>query len=210
MVDRILPVKKAQAFDWDPDDAIDWAEEERRLREVIGSWYIALGEAAYTAAGEELGADIGRDARAPGVKRILKLLAAQVRSITDTSRQAVRDYTATALDRGYTLQQLVRGVDDDGFKGLRDLVGSWGSTPAGGGESRAMTIARTETATAYNAAAVGAYEDSGLVGTVEVLDGDSDAGCAAANGQIWTLEQAAANAIEHPNCVRAFAPVASA
>jgi hypothetical protein len=41
---------------------------------------------------------------------------------------------------------------------------------------------------------------------VEVSDGDDDDDCADADGQVWTLEEALANPIAHPNCVRSFAP----
>lgn len=210
MAARILPVEKAQAIDWDPDADIDWQAEEAALREVLGSWYLVFAEAAYDAAGAELGVSVAWNATAPGARAILARLAAEIREITNVSRAEVRRLLEMALERGYTLEQLVRGVADDGFAGLAEMVEQWASTAEGTGESRAMLIARTETATAYNESAVAAYEDSGVVDRVEVFDGESDAECAAANGQIWTLEQARANPIAHPNCVRAFGPVASA
>jgi hypothetical protein len=74
-------------------------------------------------------------------------------------------------------------------------------------ESRAGLIARTEIANANNLTGTAAYRDSGLVERVEVFDGTEDDACAAADGQIWTLDEADANPIEHPNCQRAFAPV---
>ena len=42
---------------------------------------------------------------------------------------------------------------------------------------------------------------------VEVSDGDDDEACAHANGQVWTLEEALANPVAHPNCTRSFSPV---
>lgn len=73
--------------------------------------------------------------------------------------------------------------------------------------ARAETIARTETALAYNRGVVASYRQA-LVTHVEVLDGDYDEECQMADGQIWTLEEAEANPVAHPNCVRAFSPLA--
>lgn len=70
---------------------------------------------------------------------------------------------------------------------------------------RADMIARSETSIAYNFGNIFGYKQAG-VETVEVLDGDSDEECAAANGQTWTLDEALANPLAHPNCERDFAP----
>lgn len=72
---------------------------------------------------------------------------------------------------------------------------------------RAEMIARTETKTAQNESALAGYRASGIVEGVLVYDGDYDIECQTANGQTWTFEQAEANPLEHPNCVRCFAPV---
>ena len=66
-------------------------------------------------------------------------------------------------------------------------------------------ISPTETTAAYNLGAIGQYRDAG-VQLVEVSDGDVDEPCAAANGALWTLEQAEANPISHPNCTRTWVP----
>jgi len=89
---------------------------------------------------------------------------------------------------------------------------------------RAETIARTETATAYNQATAEVYDDAG-VELMDVFDGE---GCLPsghkdgadapdgtvgvvqedrlADGQVWTIEQMRAHLIGHPNCVRSFTP----
>jgi hypothetical protein len=42
---------------------------------------------------------------------------------------------------------------------------------------------------------------------VEVFDGDEHEPCRSANGSIWTIEQAEAEPLCHPNGTRAFAAV---
>jgi len=70
-----------------------------------------------------------------------------------------------------------------------------------------VRIARTETASIQNKAAINRYEINGIK-RVLVSDGhDFDAACAAADGQIWSTEYAMNHELEHPNCTRSFSPV---
>ncbi len=72
-----------------------------------------------------------------------------------------------------------------------------------------VRIARTETASIQNKAAINRYEINGIK-KVHVMDGhDFDAACAAADGQIWSTEYAMSHELEHPNCTRSFSPVMS-
>lgn len=72
-------------------------------------------------------------------------------------------------------------------------------------DARAETIARTETAFAWNHSIVKTYESGGAK-AVTVYDGDYDADCEAANGEVWTFEYAIAHRLQHPRCVRSFGP----
>lgn len=70
-----------------------------------------------------------------------------------------------------------------------------------------VRMARTETASIQNKAAINRYEINGIK-KVLVSDGhDFDAACAAADGQIWSTEYAMSHELEHPNCTRSFSPV---
>jgi hypothetical protein len=75
------------------------------------------------------------------------------------------------------------------------------------GDRRAETIARTESAVAYNTGAVDCWSESGIVKRVRVTDGDYCDICRHVNGQTWTLEEAHKRPIEHPNCWREFYPI---
>ena len=66
----------------------------------------------------------------------------------------------------------------------------------------------TETMAAYNVGAIGQYREAGVT-LVRVVDGDGDAPCAAANGALWTLEEAEGNPYAHPNCSREWIPETS-
>lgn len=212
MAARVLPsIAKARQLSWDVDD-VDWPDEERRLRQVIGRWYAELSQDAYAGASTELAVDVPWDSDKPGVQAVLDTLGRQVKSITDQSRARLQAQLTVAIDRGYSIDQLVRGVEADSFGGLRALVQGWASTPTGLAGSRAALIAVTETATAYNGSTLAAYRDSGVVEQVQVFDG---AGCGwrthddedKADGSLRSLDEATEHPIAHPRCRRAFGPV---
>jgi hypothetical protein len=71
---------------------------------------------------------------------------------------------------------------------------------------RALRIARTESAIAYNHGGVLGGLQAGFK-HFEVFDGTDDEICAQANGQIWTAAQCLRDPIGHPNCVRSFGPI---
>ena len=204
MADRVLgPISKAMPISWNPVDDVDWTVEEAELETVLARWYTTMGEEAFAAVSDQLAIELRFDIGDRAVAGIRDRIGTQVRGIAEASRAVLVDQVALATDRGYSIEQLVRGVDT--FPGLRGLFDSWSST-------RATTIALTETANAYNLASLAGYASSGLVETVDVYDGPDcgwtshdDADLAA--GSIRTLVEAAARPISHPRCQRAFGPV---
>lgn len=191
-------IKKAQPFDWTPA-SIDWAIEDTELGLVLVRWWETLGEDAYLTVSEQLGVEVAWDVKSEGVSGLLDKLGKRIKGINETSRQLIADAVDRAAADGLSVDQLARSI--------RDEVASWASTPEGGAASRSWMIAATETATAYNTASVTGYRESGLLEEVNVYDGEGDPECAAANGSVWTLDEAEANPTEHPNCQRAFGPV---
>lgn len=136
--------------------------------------------------------------------------ATLVTEVDETTKELIREMVSRELAGGVTIQDLT----DDLTQAFGDFA-----------EYRAERIARTETAFAYNHGSIESYRDAN-VGYVEVLDGpgclpdghddgaplpDPDAygvqDEAQANGQIWSLDEAADYPVGHPNCVRAFAAV---
>jgi hypothetical protein len=71
---------------------------------------------------------------------------------------------------------------------------------------RAARIGRTESAIGYNHANVLGFAQAG-VQEVDVVDGTDDEICEEANGQTWTLREALADPIGHPNCTRGLTPI---
>lgn len=111
-------------------------------------------------------------------------------AVSETSRTEVKALLDDALNEGWSPQKFAERLEQSGVFS----------------ESRAEMIARTETAIAHNAGQVRAYQAAG-VDRLLVGDGDEDFGCDCpeVDGEVCSIEWAAANPISHPNCRRAFA-----
>jgi HK97 family phage portal protein len=169
------------------------------LLELVQRYYLAIFEASWETWNLGLGIETAFEQSDPAVVRAMSGAATQVKNITTTTLEAIRGVLTFGAEQGWSIGQLVRGVD--GAPGLRAVVEE---TYKG----RARTIARTELGTAQQNCAVARYEDAGVT-KVMVLDGggdDSDEDCNALNNSVQTLAWAAANPLGHPNCTRCFAP----
>ena len=173
------------------DEIADWEGFGDEAEALLRRYYPQLLELAYADAGDLLGdSSIRWDISNPRVKDVIEGLAKKIKDVAETTREDVRRWVEVGTEEGLSVQKIAEQIR---------------SNAANIAPSRALTIARTESAVAYSSGAILAYGDAG-VSKVEVLDGDDDEACAAANGQIWTLDEAMAEPIAHPNCTRAFAP----
>lgn len=171
----------------DPTAAMD---DGGALARLMKTFYQALLEDAFSDAAD-LGVDAAFDLSNPFVQAVLKDLAKNIKGVAETTKDEIRALVSRQADEGWSAEELAKQIRD------RGEIAS---------KSRALTIARTETGTAYNQGAITAYRVGGVT-HVDVLDGDDDEPCASANGSRWTLEEAEANPLGHPNCTRAFSPV---
>ena len=119
--------------------------------------------------------------------------------INDVSRTALRKQLQVGNQAGYSLDQIVRGVPKDNYRGLRSVVRETY-------KNRAKTIARTEVATAQNTGTTGRYKAAGITQVI-IRDGDDDNLCAPYNGTTQSIDWALDNPIAHPNCTRAYSAV---
>lgn len=111
-------------------------------------------------------------------------------TLSDSTREMLRGTITRSMEQGLPPAQL-----------REQIVNDYAFSP-----TRANAIANTETAFAYNDASIDAYAEAGVT-RVRVEDGDGCEPCIKANGQVWTLEQARANPLEHPHCKRVFYPI---
>lgn len=165
-------------------------EEVRLLRELLRPHHMAGIEIGFDFAASVLGQDSGFDMADPDVIRLLEVSGQSITGIIEETRSQLATLMQQGRNEGWSVSQFANAIRAIG----------------GFSEARANMIARTEIGKADNLGAVERYGRGG-VDRVEVLDGDGDEVCAAAHGQIWTLDEARANPLEHPNCVRSFVPV---
>jgi hypothetical protein len=116
-----------------------------------------------------------------------------ITNIDATTRDVINELVSSTLaDPEASLDDL-RGAITDNFGDMSDY--------------RAEMIARTETSRAAANGDIAGYRDTG-VEYVEISDGtDFDEECAAADGQIWSLDYYEANIDEHPNCGRSASAI---
>jgi hypothetical protein len=138
----------------------------------------------------------------PLVQSVLVQAPTRATMIHRTTNEAIRRGVATALERGYSIEQLARGVPNDKFPGLRSILTET--------ENRSRLIARTEMMRTQNQTSVGFYKEQGFrYVRADDVDGDPDDDyvdpgdpygrtCAERNGQIYTVEQAG-DINDHPN-----------
>lgn len=122
-------------------------------------------------------------------ERVRKSTGQRIVGINETTRDAVAQLISQGFDDGLSPAEVA------------DLIES--ATPFD--EARAELIARTESALAYNEAALGSYGEFGVT-HVEAIDGDEDPQCADRNGQVYDIDEAQ-SITDHPNGTLDWAPV---
>lgn len=172
-----------------PLKASDTAELHGAVRDMA----TRAAEAAFAHVGEALGKPQPFHPDVPGIQEIFDRVGERIVGIDDTTRDRVQAYLDVGVENEWTPKELAKHI-------AADESGAFNA-------ARAELIARTESGTVLNQAAAAGYRASGRVKHVLVYDGDDDEPCATVNGQTWTLDEADANPLDHPNCTRAFAPV---
>jgi phage portal protein BeeE len=172
-----------------PKDTDPWWDAEK--------WDKALHAALspfLTATAENVSAHIAtvlepRPGKASPVEKVLTRGAARVTKINQTTRDGIVGIIAQGIDDGLSPAA------------LGDAIEAW----SGFDEYRSELIARTEMMDAYNAAALGSYDEAGLT-QVQAIDGDGDPECAERDGQVFDIDEA--DTIEdHPNGTLDWVPV---
>jgi len=187
-----------------------WTPEDTPAKEfaaqVTPSLKLAFGEAGKKA-GLDQGVSIDWDfldpeARAYAASRGAELVGMKWQNgklipnpaagwaIDVTTRDAVREMLVDALTEGWSFQEFSSRLVESGLFS----------------DARADLIARTEMATAMNAGRVKTYEKLGFEYVVVSDEAECGQDICNVDGEVWTLEEAAAEPLGHPNCTRSFRP----
>lgn len=162
--------------------------EEIQLAVALESWGVL--NLLVDSAGEFNRSDIA-------VIQLLQTAGQRVTNITDSTRQMLQTRLQQSYTAGWSINDVVNGRS--GLPGIKEFI-------AETYQGRNRTIARTEIGTAQQRVAVGRYRTAGADGVIVFDDGfeNSHPTCQELDGTVQTLEWAAANPLQHPNCVRAF------
>ena len=187
---------KAQPKKLDPLTLLDWAAEDAALLTIVESHFTDVAQLVTPFVGSQLGVTVAFDLANPYLARVLDGVGLLVKGLNEDSRAML----TTAIESGLAAGDGTADI----ATALTDLVAGWSG-------ARAETIARTETAHAYNWAAVAGYRDTGIVGSCICLDSpdcgwDGHDDSEPADGTVRSFDEAESYPTSHPNCVRAFSP----
>jgi len=206
---RTLPVYRAKdaAHLWPKRLADDW---DRRLAAILRPYVAGIATSVSGHVDEVLpktgkAAPLGQDAIDASLQslidRVLKKGAARVTGINATTRDALVTIVADGIEQGVSMTVLADAIEAG--TDLTPLIGRSGDL-IGNLDYRAEMIARTETGTAYNEAALESYRDAS-VEMVQVLDGDDDDICSPWADWTGPIDEAP-DPLGHPNCTRDILP----
>jgi HK97 family phage portal protein len=177
--------------DISPSDIMDRESEDKELRRVIAPLHRwAVLEAVKTT--RALVAKKAPDIEFPNLDKFVSKLGDKIVTVNGTTLQALKDQLAEGIRRGYSMEQIMRGNDQEGFSGFSGVFKDYAEQ----GGYRSERIIRNETSVAYNRATVETYKELGLerVELADNLDGWSDEEegdeCLERDGQIVSLEEA--------------------
>jgi hypothetical protein len=183
------------------EDVYDPEAEQGLLARILFPRYVRMLEAVHQLLASVFPWLTPEDFRLddPATRKHLALAAEQVVAIDASTRRQLRDVLREGQQRGYSAFQVAEGVPAEGYGGLRGLyLDTW--------KGRAETIARTELATAANAAALDRYAATGLVERVQIVEhADTDEPCASRNGTVVPLSEKPG--LLHPNCRVGLVPI---
>lgn len=200
-----LPATKAArtaAMKADPE-WFDSAEENAKLGQTMRVVYVDAGRSGLQVVADALNRTVPNKAVDRIVADLTEYGGQRIVDMNARTLQALTIELAEGTRRGYSINQLIDGVPDEGYKGVRGLTLDNGVAVFG--DYRAEVVARTETALSYNRAALGGYREFNIK-RVLAYDGDGDPDCAARNGREFEVSDAFSIA-DHPNGTLDWAPV---
>lgn len=133
----------------------------------------------------------------PFVQQTLDGLAKKIKGVAETTKEDIRMLVGRQADEGWSVERLAQEIRAKGEIASK---------------SRAILVARTETAAAYSQGSIAAYRASGVVKqTLWMLGPDPCPECSALDGARADLGEEFAPGVTgppaHPNCTCSLTPI---
>ena len=207
---RDFEIEKAGGFPFTADSLIP-DSELGNLSELLWKMYVEVSKNTFGIVNTSgLAGQLEWSEAHPVVAQVLTTVPTRATMIHSTTHKHVQRAINTAFERGYSIEQLARGVPDEGFKGIKTVMQET--------EKRAVLIARTEIMRSQNLTSVNMFKNQGFE-WVRAFDIDGDpndtyvpAGdpygrtCIERNDQIYNVEDAY-DIEDHPNGTLSWIPM---
>jgi len=207
---RDFEIEKAGGFPFTADSLIP-DTELGNLSEILWKMYVEVSKNTFGIVNTSgLAGQLEWSEAHPVVAQVLTTVPTRAKMIHSTTHKHVQRAINTAFERGYSIEQLARGVPDEGFKGIKTVMQET--------EKRAVLIARTEIMRSQNLTSVNMFKNQGFE-WVRAFDIDGDpndtyvpAGdpygrtCIERNDQIYNVEDAY-DIEDHPNGTLSWIPM---
>lgn len=181
---------------------INWDHEEKQLAKTLEKIHSLAGETAAETVSKQVGVGVAWDLANPQVRKVMDQLGTRVVGINQTSKDLVSEAVTSGLEAGKSRSEI---ADD-----LKSLFGDWS-------DSRASTVARTESMLSYGKASAAGYRMTGIVDRIQCFDNpghiddygaEDGLSCAERDELIDDVDSADLHLeSEHPNGSLAIAPV---
>lgn len=163
---------------------------------LLRRFYPLLFGAAYADVGATLALDLAFDLENERVQDTLDGLALLVRRVAESTREEIRGIIGQAAEEGLGPAQIAERIRQ---AGVTQSV------------ARSEAIARSESARAYSAGSLLAYEDAGIEQVEWLIGPEPCELCKPLDGKIIALGEEFADGVRHPplhpNCTCSLAPV---
>ena len=207
---RDIQVDKAKGFPFSAADLVPDADIGN-LSEILYRMFLDVSKNTFgiiNASG--VAGDVTWSEASPIVSNVLTESPVRATLIHSTTKKNVQKLLQMAFERGYSIDQLARGVPADNFVGIRSLMNE--------SKKRAKLIARTEVMRSQNLTSINLFRNQGFE-YVRAYDVDGDPHdtyvpsgdpygrtCIERDGQVYRANDAF-NILDHPNGTLSWVPM---